>query len=91
MRFTPAKFLTEMNKRNLPGCKGRTARKADNFTCDPIILKIWEPQRLTTIWTSTACYSDIFTLLFTLLFIIFVVLKYVLPLVGNETSGLEVR
>jgi hypothetical protein len=31
--------LTEMSTRNLPGGKGRPARKADNFTtiCEPII------------------------------------------------------
>jgi hypothetical protein len=31
--------LTEMSTRNLPGGKGRRARKADNFTaiCDPIV------------------------------------------------------
>jgi hypothetical protein len=30
--------LTEMSTRNLPGGKGRAARKADNFTaiCEPI-------------------------------------------------------
>jgi hypothetical protein len=31
--------LTEMNTRNLPGGKGRPARKADNLTaiCEPIV------------------------------------------------------
>jgi hypothetical protein len=31
--------LTEMSTRNLPGGKGRPARKADNLTtiCDPIV------------------------------------------------------
>jgi hypothetical protein len=31
--------LTEMSTRNLPGGKGRPARKADNFTviCEPIV------------------------------------------------------
>jgi hypothetical protein len=31
--------LTEMNTRNLPGDKGRPARKADNLTaiCEPIV------------------------------------------------------
>jgi hypothetical protein len=35
-------------------------RKADNLTdiCEPIIQKIWEPRRLTTLWASTACYRD---------------------------------
>jgi hypothetical protein len=32
-------LLTEMNTRNLPGSKGRPARKADKFTaiCEPIV------------------------------------------------------
>jgi hypothetical protein len=40
--------LTEMSTRNLPGCKGRPARKADNLTamCEPIVQKMWEPRRL---------------------------------------------
>jgi hypothetical protein len=43
--------------------EGRLARKADNITaiCEPIVRKMWEPQRLTTLWTSTACYRDRFT------------------------------
>jgi hypothetical protein len=55
--------LTEMRTRNLPGGKGRPARKADNLTviCEPIVQKIWEPRRLTTLWASTACYRDSFT------------------------------
>jgi hypothetical protein len=50
--------LTEMSTRNLPGGKGRPARKADNLTaiCEPIVLKMWEPRRLTTLWVSKACY-----------------------------------
>jgi hypothetical protein len=41
--------LTEMSTRNIAGCKGRLARKADNFTaiCEPIVQKMWEPRRLT--------------------------------------------
>jgi hypothetical protein len=55
--------LTEMNTRNLPGGKGRPARKADNLTaiCEPIVNKMWEPRRLGTLWASTACYRDSFT------------------------------
>jgi hypothetical protein len=51
--------LTEMSTRNLPGGKGRPARKADNLTaiCEPIVLKMWEPRRVTTLWASTACYG----------------------------------
>jgi hypothetical protein len=55
--------LTEMSTRNLPGGKGRPARKADKLTaiCEPIVYKMWEPRRLTTLWASTACYKDSFT------------------------------
>jgi hypothetical protein len=55
--------LTEISARNLPGSKGRPARKADNLTaiCELILCKMWEPPRLTTLWTSTACYGDGFT------------------------------
>jgi hypothetical protein len=28
--------------------------------CDPIVYKMWEPGRLTTLWASTACYRDSF-------------------------------
>jgi hypothetical protein len=53
--------LTEMSTRNLPGeggggGKGRPACRADNLTaiCGPIVWKIWEPQRLATLWASRA-------------------------------------
>jgi hypothetical protein len=48
--------LTETSTRNLPGGKGRPARKADKFTAtyEPIVYKMWEPRRLTTLWASTA-------------------------------------
>jgi hypothetical protein len=48
--------LTEMSTRNLPGCKGRPARDADNLTA------ICGPRSLTTIWAFTACYRNSFTL-----------------------------
>jgi hypothetical protein len=55
--------LTEMSTRNIPGGKGRPARKADNLTaiCVPIVYKMWEPRRLTNLWASTACLRDSFT------------------------------
>jgi hypothetical protein len=58
--------LTELNIRNLPGGKGRLARKADNLTaiCERIVWKMWEPRRLTTLWASTACNRDSFTFYF---------------------------
>jgi hypothetical protein len=57
--------LTEMSTRNLPRGKGWPVRKADNLTanCEPIVSKMWDPQRLTTLWVSTACYRDRFTFL----------------------------
>jgi flagellar motor switch protein FliM len=49
--------LTEQVLGIFLGGKGRPARKADNLTtiCEPIVQKIWEPQRLTTLWASRAC------------------------------------
>jgi hypothetical protein len=44
--------LTEMSTGNLLGVKGsQRARKADNLTaiCDPVVYKMWELQRLTTV------------------------------------------
>jgi hypothetical protein len=58
--------LTEMSTRNLPGGKGRPARMTDNLTavCEPIVWKMWEPRRVTTLWAFTACYRDSFTFFF---------------------------
>jgi hypothetical protein len=41
---------------------------ATNLTaiCEPIVKKMWDPRRLTTLWASTACYRDIFTFTFLL-------------------------
>jgi hypothetical protein len=52
--------LIEMSTRNLPGGKGRPARKADNLTavCGSIVYKMWEPRRFTTLWAPTACHRD---------------------------------
>jgi hypothetical protein len=55
-----------MSTRNLPGSKGRPARRADNLTaiCESTVYtKCGEPRRLTTLWASTACYRDSFTFL----------------------------
>jgi hypothetical protein len=32
--------------------------------CEPIVLKMWEPRRLTTLWAFMACYRDSFTFLY---------------------------
>jgi hypothetical protein len=45
------------------GVKGRPARGAENLTaiCEPIVYRMWEPRRLTTLWAFKACYRDSFT------------------------------
>jgi hypothetical protein len=55
---------TEMSSRNLAGYKERPVRTADRHTAifELIFWKMWEPRRITTLWVSTACYRDIFTL-----------------------------
>jgi hypothetical protein len=39
--------------------------KADNFTaiCEQLVQKMWEPEHLTTLRASMACYRNSFTLL----------------------------
>jgi hypothetical protein len=68
--------LAEMSTRNLPGSKGRPARKADNLTaiCEPTVWKMWGPRRLRTLWASTACYRDSFT--FTILLYDCIILSF---------------
>jgi hypothetical protein len=46
------------------GSRARPARKADNLTaiCEPIVYTMWDPRRLTPLYTSTACYRDSFTI-----------------------------
>jgi hypothetical protein len=53
---------TEISARNFHGVKGRPAHKADNLIaiCELTVLKMWELQRFTTLWASTACYKDSF-------------------------------
>jgi hypothetical protein len=63
MALGSTQTLIEMSIRNLPGVgKVAAARKADNLTaiCHPIVKKMWEPRRLTTLWDSTTCYRDSF-------------------------------
>jgi hypothetical protein len=64
MALVSTQPLTEMTIRNLPGGKGRPVRKADNLTtiCEPTVQKMWEPQHLKTLWSSTAYYRDSFNL-----------------------------
>jgi hypothetical protein len=55
--------LTDKSTRNLPGVKGRPARKADSLTiiCEPIVQKMCEPWRLTSLRAYAAYYKDSFT------------------------------
>jgi hypothetical protein len=45
--------------------KERPAHNADNLTAiyEPIIWKMWEPRRLTTLWASAVSYRDSFIFL----------------------------
>jgi hypothetical protein len=65
MALGSAQPLTEMSTRDLLGSKERPAHKADNLTaiCELSVWKMWEPQQLTTLLASTACYRDSFTCL----------------------------
>jgi hypothetical protein len=56
--------LTEMRTSNLPGGKGRPARRAwhpHHHLWADCLEKMWEPRRLTILWASTACCRDSFT------------------------------
>jgi hypothetical protein len=59
-------LVTETNIGNLPVGKERPARKADvTAICEPIVKKMWEPRRLTTLstlWAFTACCRNSFAL-----------------------------
>jgi hypothetical protein len=52
MALGSAQPLTEVSTWNVAGGKGRPARNADNLTAiyEPIVWKMWEPRRLTTLW-----------------------------------------
>jgi hypothetical protein len=56
--------LTEMSTRNLPGGRRRPARKTDNLTAisEPIVWKMWEPRRLTTLQRRVARTSSLYAL-----------------------------
>jgi hypothetical protein len=55
--------LTEMSTRNIPGGKGRPARKVDHLTAisELNLKKMWENQHLTTLWATTPSYRVTFT------------------------------
>lgn len=48
------------------GGKARLEHKADYLTtaCEPIVLKMREPRRITTLWALTACYRDSIIIIF---------------------------
>jgi hypothetical protein len=58
-----AQPLAEIYTRIFLGSETWLVLRADNLTaiCEPIIKKMWLPQRLTTLCASTACYRDGFT------------------------------
>jgi hypothetical protein len=61
---------TEMSTSNLPGRKGRPARKAGNLTaiCESTVYKMWELRRFTTLRASMACYRIALPFFLTVLF-----------------------
>jgi hypothetical protein len=74
--------LTKMSTRNLPGGKGRQARKADSLTaiCELIVYKMWEAQHLTTQWASRVCYRYNFLYIFADELFLVIEVVYILPL-----------
>jgi hypothetical protein len=78
MALGSTQALTETSAMNLLWGKGRPARKADNLTaiCEPIIWKMWEPRRLTTLWASTVCYRDTFTFFTTHYYYYYIIIRY---------------
>jgi hypothetical protein len=63
MALVWAKPLTKMSARNIPGGKGRPAHEADlTDICEPIVEKMWELRRLTTLcfFTISAIHASRF-------------------------------
>jgi hypothetical protein len=62
MALGSTQLLTEMSTGNLPGVKGRPARKADNFTAfSRLSRKCGRLDVSQTAWASTARYKDSFS------------------------------
>jgi hypothetical protein len=70
------------------GSKARPARKADNLA---VILKMWDPQRLTTLWAFTASYRDSFTLLLHNSLLDFILLNTLFSNTLSLCSSLNIR
>jgi hypothetical protein len=70
--------LTEMSTTNLPGGKVWLVREPDNLTvvCEPIVWTMWDPQRLTTLWASLACYRITLRFTFCLILILLFYISY---------------
>jgi hypothetical protein len=45
---------------------------------------MWEPQHLTALWASSACYRDTFTLLYFTLLIIIIIIIIIIAFAGSE-------
>jgi hypothetical protein len=62
MALSSTQPLTGMSTRNFPGYKEQSTHKTGSFTAnrEQIFYKMWEPQRLTNLWASTACYMNSF-------------------------------
>jgi hypothetical protein len=58
--------ITNLSARNLPDGNAWPARKGDYLAaiCEPVFKKNVEPRSFTSLWASTACYRDNFTLVF---------------------------
>jgi hypothetical protein len=78
--------LTEMSTRNLPAGKGWPVRKADNLTaiCEPIVWKMWEPRRLTTLRASAACLRNRFAFF---IVIVLIIIIFVPAIIRTELQG----
>jgi hypothetical protein len=79
-------LLREICTRNLPGGNGGPARKADNLTA--ICERMWEPRCLTTLWASTSCYRDRFTIFKNILPSIVRIVKF-MTLLGPKRQEVE--
>jgi hypothetical protein len=53
----------QKQKNNVSWSRPQPMRRAGNLTAisEPIVKTMWDPQHLTTLYASTACYGDTFT------------------------------
>jgi hypothetical protein len=50
---------------------------------------MWDPQRLTTLWASTACYKDSFTFYFTILWLGLLVPEIKIKMADTDEDQLD--